>query len=154
MLLLLTPKALPAQPGGPLVFCAPPYVYLGEGQNMATLRTYKFVKKDNEWFIDLPEYIEQGGSAGDLQMVDGADTMLDVMADQRTEVGLTISKEPFEGADVLVLTEKCDPFIGGGYYLMEKYRGQVINRSMWLCQVTEFVFSDIPDRIFVRQEEL
>ena len=85
-------------------------------------------------------------------MVDGADTMLDVMAEGSASVTLILSVEPFEGADELVLTERCDPYIGGGYYLMKSYKGQEINRSMWLCQVTEFVFGDLPKRIFVRQE--
>jgi hypothetical protein len=117
------------------------------------LKTYTFIKRDGDWFIDLPEYLEKGGSAGDLQMVDGADTMLDVMADKKASVTMTISTEPFNGADELVLTEKCDPFIGGGYYLMKKYKGQEINHNMWLCQVTEFVFGGIPERIFVRKED-
>lgn len=118
------------------------------------MKIYKFLKRESEWYIDLPEYLEQGGAIGDLQMVDGADSMLDVMADNKDAVILSISKEPFEGADVLVLTERCDPFIGGGYYLMEKYKGEEINRTMWLCQVTEFVFGEIPEQIFVRQENV
>lgn len=116
------------------------------------MKTYKFIKTGEEWFIDLPEYIEQGGNYGDLQMVDGADTMLEVMAGEGDDVTLTIATEPFAGADELVLTEKCDPLIGGGYYLMKTYRGKEINHSMWLCQVTEFVFGYLPERIFVRQE--
>jgi hypothetical protein len=118
------------------------------------VKTYKFIRTDDEWFIDLPEYIEQGGNQGDLQMVDGADTMLEVMAGEGDSVTLTIATEPFTGADELVLTEKCDPLIGGGYYLMKNYRGKEINQNMWLCQVTEFVFGDLPARIFVRQEDL
>src|SRR6187551_795017 len=99
------------------------------------MKTYKFIKTGRDWYIDLPEYIEQGGSIGDLQMVDGADKMLDMMA---------------EGKNSVTLTEKCDPYIGGGYYIMKQYEGQEINRTMWLCQVTEFVFGDIPPLIFVR----
>jgi hypothetical protein len=118
-----------------------------------TLETYTFLKTGNEWFIDLPGYIEQGGSQGDLQMVDGADTMLDIMAGENGSVTVTLDTKPFENADELVLIEKCDPLIGGGYYLMRTYRGQEMNRSMWLCQVTEFVFGDLPERIFVRQED-
>lgn len=117
------------------------------------MEKYTFIKTGDEWFIDLPEYIEQGGSHGDLQMVDGADTMLDVMADGKDSVTVTLATEPFENADELLLTEKCEPYIGGGYYLMKTYRGKEINASMWLCQVTEFVFGDLPERIFVRQED-
>ena len=118
------------------------------------VKTYKFIRTGEEWFIDLPEYIEQGGNQGDLQMVDGADTMLDVMAGEGDTVTVTLATEPFTGADELILTEKCDPLIGGGYYLMKTYRGQEMNQNMWLCQVTEFVFGDLPARIFVRQENL
>ncbi|WP_205509967.1 DUF6717 family protein [Longitalea arenae] len=116
------------------------------------MKRYRFIKTDGGWFIDLPEYIEQGGSAGDLQMVAGADTMLDMMAAGAASVEVTLAEEPFEGADELVLTEQCDPVIGGGYYLMRTYNGQEINKTMWLCQVTEFVFGSLPERIFVRQE--
>lgn len=116
------------------------------------MKTYKFIKTGQDWYIDLPEYIEQGGSTADLQMVDGADKMLDMMAEGKNSVTLNIAREQFEGADILTLTEKCDPYIGGGYYIMKQYEGQEINRTMWLCQVTEFVFGDIPPLIFVRRE--
>jgi hypothetical protein len=116
------------------------------------MKAYKFIKTGQEWYIDLPEYLEQGGSIGDLQMVDGADKMLDLMAGNESTVTLFISKEQFEGADILTLTEKCDPYIGGGYYIMKEHEGQEINRTMWLCQVTEFVFGDIPQQIFVKRK--
>ncbi|MCR6639857.1 MAG: hypothetical protein NVV82_12980 [Sporocytophaga sp.] len=117
------------------------------------MRIFRFYKTGMEWFVDLPEFIEQGGSIGDLQMVDGADKMLDIMSDNTNEVHLLISKEKFESADLLELTEKCDPYIGGGYYFLKNYEGREINKSMWLCQVTEFVFNDIPEQIFIRREK-
>lgn len=116
------------------------------------MKDYKFIKTGNDWYIDLPEFIEQGGSVGDLQMVDGADKMLDMMAENGNSVIVKISNERFDGADVLTLTEKCDPYVGGGYYIMENYEGQEINRTMWLCQVTEFVFGNIPEQIFVKKQ--
>lgn len=115
------------------------------------MKAYKFIKTGQDWYIDLPEFIEQGGSIGDLQMIDGADKMLDMMAENENSVTMYVAKEQFEGADILTLTEKCDPFIGGGYYLMKQYEGLEINRTMWLCQVTEFVFGDIPTQIFVKR---
>ncbi len=93
-------------------------------------------------------------SFGDLQMVDGADKMLDMMADNKTSVVLIISEKKFDGADNLVLTEKFDPVIGGGNHLMKTFKGQEINKMTWLCQVTEFVFGKISEQIFVRQEKL
>lgn len=116
------------------------------------METYKFIKTGRDWYIDLPSYIEQGGDSGDLQMIDGADKMLDIIAEGGNEVVLTISREQFEGADKLILTEKCDPFIGGGNYLLKTYNGQNVNQNMWLCQVTEFVFGDIPAEIYVEKD--
>ena len=117
------------------------------------MKSYKFIKTGLDWYIDLPEFLEQGGSIGDLQMVDGADKMLDMMAWNESEVTLNISKEYFEGAETLTLIEKCDPYIGGGYYFMMNYEGQEINQRMWLCQVTEFVFGEIPSQIFVKKQQ-
>ena len=116
------------------------------------MKIYKFSKKGKDWYIDLPEYLEQGGNEGDLQMIDGADKMLNIMAGKNDQVTLSISQEHFDGADRLILTEKCDPYIGGGNYLMTTFKGQEINQAMWLCQVTDFVFGDIPDHIYIRQE--
>ena len=48
-------------------------------------------------------------------------------------------------------TSMADPYIGGGNYMMKYYEGQEINRIMWLCQVTEFLFGDIPQQIFVKR---
>lgn len=117
------------------------------------MKLYRFTKTGREWFIYLPEYIEQGGSPGDLQMVDGADAMLDAMAGDKEAVSIWVSSEKFDDADLLTLTQKCDPYIGGGYYLMKTYEGKEINRSMWLCQVTAFVFGDIPPEIYVKKEK-
>ena len=116
------------------------------------MKTYRIIKEEQKWYIDLPEYINQGGIKADLQMVEGADKMLDVMAKGKDAVELTIARQPFPGADILTLTEKCDPVVGGGYYLMPDYEGSPINQTMWLCQVTQFVFDDIPPEIYVRRE--
>ena len=118
------------------------------------MKTYTFLKRGSDWYIDLPEYIAQGGNVGDLQMVDGADEMLDMMSNNTGMVAANISKEPFDNADRLLLTEKCDDTIGGGYYLMRTYKGEEINKKMWLCQVTEFVFGELPEQIFIRQETI
>ena len=76
-----------------------------------------------------------------------------MIAWNESEVTLNISKEYFEGAETLTLIEKCDSYIGGGYYFMMNYEGQEINQRMWLCQVTEFVFGEIPLQIFVKKQQ-
>lgn len=117
------------------------------------MQKYKFIKTGKEWYIDLPGFIEQGGSWGDLQMVEGADIMLNIIAGIEKDLMLYIDRSYFDGSDLLVLTEKCDPHIGGGYYFLKNYNGNEINQILWLCQVTEFVFGEIPDQIFIRKAE-
>jgi hypothetical protein len=63
---------------------------------------HRFIKEGSSWYIDLPEYLEQGGSKDDLQMISGADTMLDIIAGDADEVTLQMDTEPFRGADELV----------------------------------------------------
>ena len=102
--------------------------------------------------MDLPAYLEAGGSNENLQMVEGADKMLEEMAGMETTVMLTIAKEKFEGADVLVLKEKCDRLKGGGYYFLAEFEARVVNITMWFCGVTEFVLGEIPPEIYLRKE--
>ena len=115
------------------------------------MKQHRFYRENNGWYIDLPEYLEQGGSKGDLAMVSGADTMLDIVAGKEREVTIQMDTSPFTGADELVLTELCDPVLGGGYYLMKEFEGRAVNQQMWLCSVTEFVFSRIPEKIYVKR---
>jgi len=115
------------------------------------IETHRFYKDGTSWYIDLPAYLEEGGSLGDLLMVAGADTMLDHMAGGEKEVTVELSTTPFPGADELELTEKCDPSMGGAYYLLRTYEGSPINHRMWLCGVTEYVFGYLPERIYIRR---
>ena len=52
------------------------------------MKEHRFVREGMGWYIDLPEYLLQGGDKGDLQMVSGADTMLDIIAEEKSEVTL------------------------------------------------------------------
>jgi hypothetical protein len=115
------------------------------------MKTHRFVREGMGWYIDLPEYLAQGGDKGDLQMVSGADTMLDIIAETGNEVTLQIDTEFFDGADKLVLSELCDPILGGGYYHMKKFENKSVNKDLWLCDVTRFVFGNIPDKIYIKR---
>jgi len=117
------------------------------------MNTYRFLKEPIGWYIDLPEFIEQGGAKDALQMVEGADVMLDIIAAGRDAVLLDIDLLPFPGSVSLTLTEKCDPYIGGGYYLMQEWNGKKINQTMWLCAVTEWLFGNLPATIFIGENK-
>ena len=118
------------------------------------MKTHTFYKEAyGGWFIDLPAYLEAGGSKGDLAMVAGADTMLDIVAGKNEQVTITMHTKPFDGADKLQLVRLCEPSMGGGYYYMQSFEGKEVSREMWLCGVTEFVFGNMPQHIYVRRAE-
>lgn len=115
------------------------------------LQIHTFIKDASGWYINLPQFIEKGGTKEELAMVEGADTMLDIMADGKNAVTISLDTESFEGADMVELTEKCDPTIGGGYYLLKSWEGRRVMQTMWLCAVTESVFDYLPEKIFIRR---
>jgi hypothetical protein len=88
------------------------------------METHRFYKDGMNWYIDLPAYLKQGGSPGDLQMVDGADAMLDFMSDGKGDVMVQVSREPFGGSEVLELTEKCNPTLVGVTTCYKRIRGK------------------------------
>src|SRR5882757_2642031 len=45
------------------------------------VKRFLFVRTNGEWYIDLPEYLLLGGKQEDLQMVAGADEVLDKYAE-------------------------------------------------------------------------
>lgn len=120
---------------------------------------HTFNKEDGTWYIDLPEFLELGlGTKGNLMMVAGADTFLDILSSNSDTVVLEFDSKPFEGfTDTLVntgmgkdqdvLDDVGHPEVpyGGYYRAIEK------NHDLWLCPVTEWVFKNgYPKNIYVK----
>lgn len=111
------------------------------------MKKLKFYKEtDGSWFVYLPEW---EGSLADLQMIAGADTMLDIMAEGEKEVRLILSEKHFDNSDVLEFKSLAEDLGNGAYYKLEKYRGIEISHELWLCDVTLFVFGKFPEKIYI-----
>ena len=81
---------------------------------------YRFYKEpDGRWYIDLPEYMEQGGDKADLEMVEGADTFLDLIAQGKTNVYALLDEKPFEQSEQLFRSNR--EVFSGSYYRLERY---------------------------------
>lgn len=116
-------------------------------------RRLKFEKETNGWFVNLPEW---SGSKSDLEMVLNADTWLDLLCQGEWYVWLIISDEPFDGAEKLIRTSLgCtlfeEPIESGATYKIESYMGIPYEFTMWLCDVTKFVFGDFPETIYYKK---
>lgn len=106
-------------------------------------KNIKFYKDpDNRWYVDLPDW---EGSKAELEMVMGADTMLEIIAEGENNVSIHFDLEPYEGANKLELKEVLEV---GAFYMLESYKGIELNLDMWLCDVTKFVFGDFPENIY------
>jgi len=113
------------------------------------MKLYKFLKETTgRWYIDLPEWT---GPKAELEMVEGADTMLDHVAEGSDHVDLFMSETPFDNATAITLTKDLTGDIGGGMYLLGTYNYVTLNQEMWLCGVTNFVFGHLPPVIYFKK---
>ena len=125
---------------------------------------HRFYKENRMWYIDLPQFLEQGlGTKSNLLMVGGADTLLDKLSNNTDEVTLQISELPFvgwttwlrklkNGKDDTYLKEVGHaPVNDGAYYNAVVIDNVKTNHEVWLCPVTEYVFDGAyPEDIYVK----
>lgn len=112
---------------------------------MELLRFYKDIHA--RWYVDLPAW---HGSKADLEMVAGADTMLDYMAEGENEIWLNLSEDYFKNSNEITLTGLATDIGNGAYYKLNKYRGIKLEQTLWLCNVALFVFGKFPEKIFFK----
>lgn len=113
-------------------------------------RKFTFHKNNKgEWYLNLPEW---DGDPGDLQMVEGADKWLDLLSNGANNIAVYMSDSHFATAEILTLLHVREPNLGGGgNYYLETYQGKKVGLKLWLCEVTEFVFGSIPQRIYFKK---
>lgn len=97
----------------------------------------EYYKDALRWFIVYPEW---KGSKDDLEMVEGADILLDILSDNTKNIELEVSTDEILSYK-LELVSICE--YDGAYY---SYNYQII----WLCNVTKFVLGDFPEVIYFR----
>lgn len=113
-------------------------------QQTTMTRTLKFYKEETGlWFVDLPEWT---GDKEELEMIAGADKMLDVYSQYSNSIPLTVSDLPLEEGDTLIHLN-----IPEGSYKVSTLHSKPYDFDIWLCSVTQFVFGEYPDRIYVKR---
>ena len=108
-------------------------------------RPFRFYRDpDYRWYIDLPEW--PGGKA-DLELVNGADTLLEYISEGGADVHMYIS----EDSGVLRMNyvrDARDDMGEGAYYRTHEYKGVPMDFDIWLCDVTKFLFDDEMPGVF------
>ena len=121
----------------------------------------RFFKQDNKWYADVPNHI-----LDENEMVMGSDTVLDLIADNKDEVILTLSGED-DKHSMLTMTIKEHDSEGAYYtisgFLYNKFLDLFdlnsssvsfdITNEVWVCNVTQDVFGTHPNNIYVLNVE-
>lgn len=108
------------------------------------MEVFKFYKEnDGRWYVDLPSW---PGDKDDLEMVAGADKLLDYLSNNANEISLILSTDSFENCDVLNLVQQCGKG-GGALYSYNTEKDNIL----WLCDVLKFVFKSFPEKIYIKK---
>lgn len=108
-----------------------------------------FEKEVDDWFAVVPEW---EGLHSDLQMVSGADVMCDILAQGENLICTKIIVDTIpQNYKVKLIKIQDTPDIGGAYYLSHwSDEFKIDPFQIWLCEVTEFVFGNLPDIIYIQ----
>lgn len=100
---------------------------------------------DGRWYVVFPEY---EGDHEDLEMVEGADKMLDALTTDGMYVTLEIDLEEPAAGDYFTLDIEAHDEYGAFYNVRgcEKYEG-----TIWLCNVTHEFFGNHPEKLYCHQ---
>jgi len=106
------------------------------------MKYFKFVKeKNSKWYAILPKWT---GDKQGLEMTSGANTFLERLSQGEDSVEVCISKEPFEKYKYKL--SFVNHLGGGGTYHLQS---DLYEFPVWLSQVIEFVFGELPKDIYV-----
>jgi hypothetical protein len=110
-------------------------------------REFRFYKQYNRWYVDLPEW---KGPKWHLEMVDGADYLLDSLKDDgKNDVVLYVSLEHFLGSSELIKTIDDAQGDGADYSYWNSENQQI--QILWLCGVTSWYYGTMPEKIYYRK---
>lgn len=108
----------------------------------------RFYKEGKRWYADIPSWT---GKKSSLQMVMGADKLLNRIGNGREELFVHFSEEPIDNGGVLI--KRKENWWSGATYKVKKYRDEVLKQKVWLCNVTLHVFNKFPDKIYFNEIE-
>lgn len=111
---------------------------IGHKTSSNSAKHLTFEKLNNRWYIVLPHY---PFSHDNLQMVAGADDLLEYFSEGKDHVSLDVTINVPAKEDELHLIG-VDADYGYDYFLPEDHPSGLIN--LWLCPVTCYVFGSYP----------
>lgn len=108
-------------------------------ETIITMRILYFIKIANKWFYWDPYF---KGDVYELEMVDGADVLLDKMAEGETNiVAVAVETDILTFPHYLELINEDE--LGGTYKIVGPY----YSGELWLCNIAKSMFGKFPNKI-------
>lgn len=94
------------------------------------------------WYVVFPDYV---GEQEDLEMVEGADEMIDTLSIDMKTLSLEVSEEEPTVGEYFILEMEAHDDEGAFYNVIDcpEYNG-----TIWLCNVTHEFFGDHPEKLY------
>lgn len=116
------------------------------------MKQFNFYKEiDGKWFVDLPDW---PGTKDQLEMMLGADYLLEYLSEGKNKVSITVSLSEFSGSNLIEFKSLATDLENGAYYFMKLYNGIELNLNLWLCNVLLFIFNEFPSKIYFSNIEI
>jgi hypothetical protein len=108
-----------------------------------------FEKEEGKWYVVLPTWT---GPKEALQMVAGADVMLDILSNNGSSITLELESRadlPDDWRYYLGFTKNAKEEYGeGAFYTFVDSLSNYRDKTIWLCAVVNFVFGEYPETIY------
>ena len=99
-----------------------------------------FVKLSERWFVDIP----WDGDVADLQIVVGANLLLDSLCNGNLRISIEVSTDPIK--DYIYLNKISEDEFGATYWInTPNFSGEI-----WLSPVTLAIFPDYPKDLYMK----
>jgi hypothetical protein len=109
-----------------------------------------YYKLGGQWFLDLPDYLQQG-CGSDLERIGSFHDFLQFTAAGKPNVSFEFGLHPFEGADELVLLGSSGEQTGG-YYHLHSFQGTVLDLELWFNNVLYYFINNttLPPYLYIK----
>jgi hypothetical protein len=116
----------------------------------APIYTVNYYKVSDRWYLDYSPHLEAGGDPEALERIGFFREFLDHVARGDSSVVFIMSTEPFEDADVMILTGGSGDNTGG-YYFIERFNNVALGYELWMNTILYHEQRELPQKIYIKR---
>ena len=114
------------------------------------MQTVTYYKLGHRWYLDLPEFVQEGGDVEDLERIGAFHDFLEMASEGNDEVVFRMDAEPFDGADFFEMTGSAGKD-SGGYYHVPSFEGKPVDFELWFNAIVYRQYETPPQRIYFKR---